>query len=285
MAQALGGSRFVAFDAERVRFTLGEGHAVSAVNLAAVSGSLFESELFGHAKGSFTGAVSDHKGVFESARPGGVVFLDEVSEVVPEKQATLLRVLQERRFRRVGDVSEKPITARIVSATHRDLTAQVTAGTFRQDLLQRLAGVRISTPSPREQLDDAPDDLSLLVRVLAHRMTSASIADRLAEDTIRDVHTRLSGHAWPGNVRELGNCIQSLLYGAYFLPQDPHAEEDPARSLRDGRLTLKEANSGASRRRRGGSGSTGGERRAEATDGPAWGSSLLQMPLISIHGR
>jgi len=172
-----------------------------AVNCAAISDALLESEMFGHEKGAFTGAVSNHRGRFELA-DGGTLFLDEVSELKPQLQAKLLRVLQERRFERVGGTRTIEVDVRIVAATNSDLTEAMRAGRFREDLYHRLAVFPIRIPPLRERLADLlPLAEDLLARI-ARQLGRPSLA---LDDAAR---ARLTSYAWPGNVRELGNVLE-----------------------------------------------------------------------------
>jgi DNA-binding NtrC family response regulator len=172
-----------------------------AVNCAAISRELVESELFGHEKGAFTGADARRAGRFEAAE-GGTIFLDEIGDMAPETQAKVLRVLQERSFERVGGT--KPIDAdvRVVAATHRDLEAEVRDGRFREDLYYRLRVVEIEIPPLRERLEDLP---LLVARFLDQ------VAERLGRERkpVSDAAlARLARHPWPGNVRELRNVVE-----------------------------------------------------------------------------
>ena len=172
-----------------------------AVNCAALASNLLESELFGHRRGAFTGAVADRAGRFEVAGKG-TLLLDEIGEMQPELQAKLLRVLQERKFERVGESSSRPFEARLLAATHRDLETEVKSGRFREDLLYRLRVVEVALPPLRERAEDIP----LLVERLLAR------AERELERPIRAISSEavelLQKHSWPGNVRELYNVIQ-----------------------------------------------------------------------------
>jgi two-component system, NtrC family, response regulator HupR/HoxA len=172
-----------------------------AVNCAALTDTLLESELFGHRRGSFTGAVGDKKGLFEVAH-GGTLFLDEVGETSAPLQAKLLRVLQEGEIMPVGDTRPRKIDVRVVAATHRDLEAHVRAGTFRQDLYYRLRVFPIRVPPLRERVDDIP-------ALVAHFV--AKHADKLGKrvpGVTEDALARLMAFAYPGNVRELENEIE-----------------------------------------------------------------------------
>lgn len=175
-----------------------------AINCAAIPESLQESELFGHEKGAFTGAHESHRGCFEQAA-GGTLFLDEVGELPASTQAKLLRVLQERRFRRVGGTREFEMTARIVCATNRNLDEEVRAGRFRSDLYFRLVIYPVHLPPLRDRRDDIP-------RLVGHFLK------RLRADVGRDVRriapdalNRLIGYDWPGNVRELENTLHRAM--------------------------------------------------------------------------
>jgi two-component system response regulator AtoC len=170
------------------------------VNCTALSRELLESELFGHVRGAFTGAIADKPGRFELAGDG-TLFLDEVAEIPIDLQAKLLRVLQERVFERVGDARPVPLRARIVAATHRDLDAMVRAGTFREDLLYRLRVVEMRLPPLRER----PEDIPVLVESLLCKI------NRELHKRVRFVSPEamalLSAYPWPGNVRELENAL------------------------------------------------------------------------------
>ncbi len=171
-----------------------------AVNCTALAPGVLESELFGHVKGAFTGAIGDRPGRFELAGRG-TLFLDEIAEIPLELQAKLLRVLQERTFERVGDARTLPLDARILAATHRDLAKMVEEGTFREDLYYRLRVVEIHLPALRERAGDIP----LLVEGLLAKIN---------RDLARDVRfvtpaalAKLTAYPWPGNVRELENTL------------------------------------------------------------------------------
>ncbi|HRC44725.1 MAG TPA: sigma 54-interacting transcriptional regulator, partial [Nitrospira sp.] len=178
-----------------------KSRAMIKVNCSAVPDALFESEFFGHAKGAFTGALSDRPGRFELA-DRGTLFLDEIGEVPLPMQAKLLRVLQEGEFERVGDTRTRKVNVRIVAATNRDLKREVEAGRFREDLFYRLSVFPIHIPPLRERREDIP--------ALARHFIARS-AQRLNRRTPRltpAVSSLLVGHDWPGNVRELQNVVE-----------------------------------------------------------------------------
>ncbi len=195
-----------------------------AVNCAAITESLLESELFGYRQGAFTGADADREGLFEAAR-GGTVFLDEIGEAGPAVQAKLLRVLESRTINRVGDPRERHVDARVVAATNRPLEQAIAAGTFREDLYYRLLVFPLDVPPLRERVDDIePLALHFLVR-LGRRERALPAA------TLR----RLRAHAWPGNVRELRNVLERahILAGGEAL-RDEHVVLDAAPAARQG---------------------------------------------------
>jgi transcriptional regulator with GAF, ATPase, and Fis domain len=173
------------------------------VNCAALVETLLMSELFGHEKGSFTGALARKIGRFELAR-GGTIFLDEIGDISPKTQVSLLRVLQERQFERVGGTQTISTDAVVVCATHRDLEEMVRQGTFREDLYYRLKGVVVEVPALR----DRPDDIPLLVQsFLDKARAELGRAPRRLTPAAADVLVR---YRWPGNIRELQNVIRSV---------------------------------------------------------------------------
>ncbi|WP_437973818.1 sigma 54-interacting transcriptional regulator [Sorangium sp. So ce295] len=172
-----------------------------AVNCAAITETLLESELFGHARGSFTGATHDRAGLFEAAR-GGTLLLDEVGEAPPGVQAKLLRALQERQVRRVGENTSRPVDARILAATNRDLAADAAAGRFRRDLYYRLRVIEIRLPPLRERREDVLPLARALLAAASRRL------DRPVAGFTPEAEGALERHGWPGNVRELENAVE-----------------------------------------------------------------------------
>ncbi len=202
-----------------------------SVNCMALNPGVLESELFGHEKGSFTGAVAMRRGRFEQAS-GGTLFLDEVGELTPELQVKLLRVLQERRFERVGGSEEIEVDIRIVAATNKDLMPLVQAGTFREDLYYRLNVVHIPIPPLRERREDIP----LLV---AHFAEKAAKENGIPPKTFSmEALNHLSGYEWPGNIRQLQNVVERCLV---LVPGEVITLEDLPAEIRDEEAQFKSA--------------------------------------------
>jgi len=206
-----------------------------AVNCVALSPQLLESELFGHEKGAFTGAVAGKKGRFELAERG-TIFLDEIGELAPHLQAKLLRVLQEREIQRVGGIRDVHVDVRVIAATNRDLTDAVARGTFREDLFYRLNVIGIRIPALRERKQDIPN----LVNHFLERYGRETNHPRLS---IRDTTLGLLvAHSWPGNVRELQNVIERAVV---LLSGDEITEHDLPPEVRGGEVASASGNGGA----------------------------------------
>jgi hypothetical protein len=244
VARAIGQSRCIPFDSDRQRFAEDFATSFHALNLSAMSPTLIESELFGHKRGSFTGAVADRAGWLEVCKPHGTVFLDEVGELDAAIQVKLLRVLQTRTFNRIGESEERRFTGKIIAATNQDLARSMAEGRFRSDFYYRLCSDMITTPSLREQLADDPDDLFNLVLFITKR-----IVDDEAEPLAREVTDWIEGnlgrrYAWPGNFRELEQCVRNVLIRrAYHPARGEPAADSPLRELLDaiaaGRLSAE----------------------------------------------
>ncbi len=172
------------------------------INCGALPENLLESELFGHIRGSFTGATSDRDGVFAVA-DGGTVLLDEIGEVSPALQVKLLRVLQQGEFSRVGESVTRKVDVRLLAATNRPLERMIEQGTFRQDLYYRLNVVPLVLPALRER----PEDLDYLVRHFAAKFSPAGAPPRFSDEALRLMHA----YRWPGNIRELENAVEHAL--------------------------------------------------------------------------
>ena len=228
VAQALALSRHLPFDVRRGLFAGQPSQLFFPLNIAALSPTLVESELFGHRRGAFTGALADRAGWLELCPAEGTVFLDEIGEVDASIQVKLLRVLQSRGFQRLGESEPRRFAGRIVAATNRDLEAEIRAGRFREDFFFRLCGDQIAAPALREQLADNPADLALLVGVIARRLVGETEAPAVADEVLTWIHRELgAAYAWPGNFRELEQCVRNILLRREYRPR-------PATGRRDG---------------------------------------------------
>ncbi|QDK38616.1 sigma-54-dependent Fis family transcriptional regulator [Bdellovibrio sp. NC01] len=176
-----------------------------AINCSAIPENLLESEFFGHRKGSFTGAVNDHKGIFESAR-GGTVFLDEIGDMPIHLQSKLLRVIQERTVRPIGSSFEHKVDFTIIAATHKNLKSEIRNGKFREDLYYRLNVIPINLPPLRQRQEDIPN----LVRSISGQISKKyfkQIEIPFSEAALLELQKR----PWPGNVRELENYVERII--------------------------------------------------------------------------
>ena len=255
-----------------------KGRPFIPVNCGAIPENLIESEMFGHKKGSFTGAVGDKLGLFEAAN-GGTLFLDEVGELPLGMQVKLLRAIQERAFRKVGGNDDIRVDLRIIAATNRDLEAGVARGTFREDLYYRLNVILIKTPPLRERRGD--------VRILAETFLK-KYADRLKKNLSGiqpETLDLLERYSWPGNVRELENVIERAVtlengsdISSDTLPPGVLAAQGPsAAEAAAGKLSPLSSNASSDTRSNGFSGSNLGEIRLPA---PNFTSGLLNLDEI-----
>lgn len=186
------------------------------VNCGALTDSLLESELFGHVRGAFTGAVAEKRGLLEEAH-GGTLFLDEVGDVSPALQVKLLRVLQDGEFKPVGSNEIRKVDLRVIAATHRNLEEMIRAGRFRDDLYYRLKVIEIALPPLRDRMEDLPELVSHFLALYAE-----SNAKRVSH-VCPEAMERLLKHRWPGNVRELENAIEravAMSSGQVLFPED-----------------------------------------------------------------
>ena len=244
VAQAIGAARYVLFDPARRVFTEDFTASFFPLHLAALPATLVESELFGHRRGAFTGAVQDRAGWLETCPALGTVFLDEIGELEPAIQVKLLRVLQARTFHRIGETRERPFRGKLVAATNRDLALEIEAGRFREDLFYRLCGDVIETPSLAAQLRETPGELSHLLRELASRLVGEDEAEALAAEAEACIGRHLGPtYAWPGNVRELEQCLRNVMVRGEYRPRRPApapVPEDLAAAIEAGALTAEE---------------------------------------------
>lgn len=242
IARAIAGARYVPFDEERLEFQDPAENSFVAINLAALSPTLIESELFGHRRGSFTGAIGDRRGWLESCPEAGSVFLDELGELDMSIQVKLLRVIETRRFSAVGDTAAREFHGKLIAATNRDLPREIRAGRFREDLYYRLCADLIQTPSLAEQIADTPGVLHELLLYMTQR-TVGDEAERClpeVEDWIgRNLPER---YAWPGNYRELEQCVRNVVIRRSYRPLEPAGggEDEWLARFRQGTMTAEE---------------------------------------------
>lgn len=211
VAKAIGRSGYIPFDAKRKRFRESFNRSFVALNLSQYSQNLIESELFGHKKGAFTGAVNDHKGILEQASSHGAIFLDEIGEVSMSLQIKLLKVLEERTFSPVGGYEQKRFKGRIIAATNRPIHEITEKKVLRQDFFYRLCSDLIVMPPLRHRFKEAPGEMDDLLS-----FTIEKILGKPSTDLERMVKTGISKHPgkdypWPGNVREFAQCVRRIL--------------------------------------------------------------------------
>jgi transcriptional regulator with GAF, ATPase, and Fis domain len=208
--------------------------AFVSINCAAIPPSLIASELFGHEKGAFTGAVQQRRGRFELAH-SGTIFLDEIGEVPVETQLALLRVLQERQFERVGGSRAIPVDVRIIAATNRDLSLAIAEGTFRSDLFYRLNVFPIQVPPLRKRTEDIPLLIEYFVKKFAEMM--AKRIKQIQKQTLE----LCQAYSWPGNIRELQNIVERSMIlctgDTFSIDEAWFSIEQPSRTDRSGPLT------------------------------------------------
>lgn len=244
VARAIGLSRYIPFNVDSQRFQDDHASSFYPLNLSALSPTLIESELFGHCRGAFTGANEDRKGWLESCSHQGTVFLDEIGELDPMIQVKLLRVLQTRSFQRLGESVERRFEGKVIAATNSDLAVEMDSGRFRADFYYRLCSDVITTPTLREQLADAPEDLSRLIRFLAERIApdeAGSIAGEVEDWIVGHLGT---DYPWPGNIRELEQCVRNVVIRKSYQPPGTRNEAGALDlylgEIKKGQLTAEE---------------------------------------------
>jgi transcriptional regulator of acetoin/glycerol metabolism len=258
VARAIGLSRYIPFDPKSCSFSEDFTESFHPLNVSALSPTLVESELFGHRRGAFTGAIQDRIGWLEVCRPLGTVFLDEVGEIAEAIQVKLLRVLQTRAFQRLGDTQARQFKGKIVAATNRDLTESMHHGKIREDFFYRLCSDLIRTPSLREMLQESIEELRNWVLFICRRITApldhlkasgfrAAIAppeaDALADEVVAWIHANLGfEYEWPGNFRELEQCVRNILIRGEYRPasRPRGSDEEFIQAMKRGELTAEE---------------------------------------------
>ena len=250
VAAAIGRAGFIPYDRPRRRFAANFTETFIAINLSQYPETLIESELFGHRKGAFTGAIDHHEGIFERCNEHGALFLDEIGEVSVPTQIKLLQVLQERTFTPVGGRDKKRFAGRVIAATNRPLGALRREGRFRNDFFYRLCSDVIEVPTLRQRIAESGAELEQLVRLLVARIAGDRAAE-LADAVLQALEDGLpKGYPWPGNVRELEQAVRRILltgrYTGEAAQAAPGEEEALVDRLRAGTLTADELLAGYS---------------------------------------
>jgi MoxR-like ATPase len=243
-AAAIGRSEFIPWAAHERRFAANFAESFIAINLSQFPETTIESELFGHRKGAFTGAIEHHVGVFGRCSAHGALFLDEIGEVSIPVQIKLLQVLQERSFTELGGRERKRFSGRVIAATNRSLDASRREGRFREDFFYRLCSDVIEMPTLRQRIAESASELEELVRLLVAR-TAGEAAAELVASVLEALERGLPrGYPWPGNVRELEQAVRRILltgrYGAELASAAPGEEEALVGKLRAGSLSADE---------------------------------------------
>jgi transcriptional regulator with AAA-type ATPase domain len=229
VARAIALSRYIPFDPKTRAFAGNFEEMFHPLNLSALSPTLIESELFGHRRGAFTGALEDRVGWMEVCEPLGTVFLDEIGELDSAIQVKLLRVLQTRTFQRLGDTKTRVFRGKIIAATNRDLAREMADGQFREDFYYRLCSDLISTPSLRDQLAESPHDLKSMILFITLRI-AADEAEALADEVEAWIKKHLGReYPWSGNFRELEQCVRNVLIRHEYRPPEIHSRNGAAR--------------------------------------------------------
>jgi DNA-binding NtrC family response regulator len=243
-AAAIGRSAFIPYVPEKGAFAESFTKTFLAINLSQYPASLIESELFGHKKGAFTGAIAAHEGILSQCSAHGAIFLDEIGEVSVPVQIKLLRVLEDRHFSPVGGHERKRFQGRVIAATNRPLDALRREGAFREDFYYRLCSDVLRVPSLRERLAERPDELDDLLPHVLKRMAgegALALADVVRATILADVGP---DYDWPGNVRELEQCVRRALMTRHYVPAPRAAPADPterfAAAIAGGSLDARE---------------------------------------------
>lgn len=229
-AAAVGCSGFIPFDDTTGFFTESFVAAFTESNLSQYAEELIESELFGHRKGAFTGAMENHQGILRRCSPCGAIFLDEIGDVSLPVQIKLLKVLQERRFSPVGSYQIERFSGRVIAATNQDLTSLRQRGKFRDDFYYRLCSDSIEIPPLRQRLKECREELGQLLEVVVRRIVGEKegLAARLEEYILS---SQPQAYPWPGNIRELEQCVRQYLLRGEYHWQQSQSEESPLQAL------------------------------------------------------
>ena len=219
VARAIGLSRFIPYEPQSGRFASNPNKSFCPVNLSALTETLIESELFGHRKGSFTGAMRDHPGIFKTAGQYGTVFLDEIGEVPESIQVKLLRILQSGEFQAIGGDSPSFYVGKIIAATHRDLSMEVRQGRIREDFFYRLCGDQVNTIALRDILSVNPKEIENSVYYICSKLFGGEGAKELSSKVVVRLRSVIpKNYPWPGNFRELEQAVRNIIVHDEFVP-------------------------------------------------------------------
>jgi transcriptional regulator with AAA-type ATPase domain len=241
VARAIGLSRFIPYDSSSGQFASNPKKSFCPVNLSALTETLIESELFGHRKGSFTGAMRDHAGIFKTAGHYGTVFLDEIGEVPESIQVKLLRILQSGEFQAIGGDTPSFYEGKIIAATHRDLSEEVSQGRMREDFFYRLCGDQVNTIALKDILAGNPKEIENSIHYICTKLFGLDGAKELSSKVVDRLQSSIpQNYSWPGNFRELEQAVRNIIIHDEFVPlaKDIGSECDFNEVYRNTQFTL-----------------------------------------------
>ncbi|MGL1933358.1 MAG: sigma 54-interacting transcriptional regulator [Desulfotalea sp.] len=242
-ASSIGRSGFIPFDKKNNCFAESFSSAFVSINLSQFPEQLIESELFGHKRGAFTGAVDSHHGIFSRCSASGAIFLDEIGDVAIPVQIKLLQVLQERSFTSVGDRNIQRFQGRVIAATNKSLDKMRQEGEFRDDFYYRLCSDVIKVPSLKQRLSESPDEINVLLDIIVRRILGVHSEEVVAKVAGYIQNNQPANYKWPGNIRELEQCVRRILISNSYdwqLPQGDSKEKGLAESIKAGAFTAQE---------------------------------------------
>lgn len=241
-ASAIGRSGFIPFDKKNKCFKESFAKTFVSINLSQFPEQLIESELFGHKKGAFTGAIDAHQGIFSKCSPFGAIFIDELGDVSVPVQIKLLQVLQERFFSPVGSHHTERFAGRVIAATNQPIDEMRREGKFREDFYYRICSDVIEVPPLRQRLSENPEELKTILSFIIKRIVGRS-SEELVEDSDRYIKTHQpENYLWPGNIRELEQCVRQLLLRGTYRWQEKHDDNQNhyLKEIADGTLTAQQ---------------------------------------------
>lgn len=244
IARVIGCSGFIPYNPQKSMFKENFLEAFQSINLSQYPDSLVESELFGHTKGAFTGAIDHHKGVFDLCSSYGAIFIDELGEIPLDLQVKFLNVLQDRTFTAVGSHHPKVFKGRVIGATHRNIHQLVRDGMFRRDLYYRLCSDIIEVPSLRDRIGEYPGELRLILEQLMKKVSPEVSVDLVDKVELQISSSIRKDYPWPGNIRELEQAVRRICLTGRYIPVNLETGHDSIDSFFQKGLTAKEILSG-----------------------------------------